>query len=377
MRSHPNSSPAITGGTPGGQFSSPSHQVNHAGGHHNPSHHHHQQNSFEPPPKKRKSSRASVEILTDPDQSLDDDDKGGSSPADIECILCRRKFTVHSFKFLNSQGPPLGGLPYFPFLRTLSRLNDEGGYAHEDDPQGRVRACSMCTTSLINQWTIFQRDALPIEERSYNYLTITGPQSSGRCTPGDTTMLSHGATATPTSGRSLHSPNTPQHNGGVSGAGNTGVNNTPISKYHAAAISAAAAAGVIVTSVTTDSLRGGPPPLISTESAVPPANIRASSIPSGLAAPAGGDTAVSHSGSRSLHGNTSRLLGGCASLLQVPPPCPSPGSVNSGASGEPANHKPSTSSFYCFLCGLHSGNLDFSLIFNEMQEIFKAKLEKY
>ena len=360
MRSHPNSSPAISGGTPG-QFSSPSHQVNHAGGHHNSSHHHHQQNSFEPPPKKRKSSRASVEILTDPDQSLDDDDKGGSSPADIECILCRRKFTVHSFKFLNTQGPPLGGIPYFPFLRTLNRLNDEVGYAHEDDPHGRVRACSMCTTSLINQWTIFQRDALPIEERSYNYLTITGPQSSGRCTPGDTTLLSHGAaTATPTSGRSLHSPNTPQLNGGVSGSGNTGVINTPISKYHAAALSAAAAS-VIVTSVTSDSLRGGPPPLISTESATPIANFRASSIPSSLAATAG-EQPVSHPGSRTIHSNTPRPVGSCASLLQVPPPCPSPGSVNSGASGEPANHKPSTSSFYCFLCGLHSGNLDFHQI---------------
>jgi hypothetical protein len=45
----------------------------------------------------------------------------------------------------------------------------------------------------------------------------------------------------------------------------------------------------------------------------------------------------------------------------VPPTCPSPGSVNSGASGEPSN-KPSTSSFYCFLCGLHSGNLIFFFI---------------
>jgi hypothetical protein len=158
--------------------------------------------SIEPPPKKRKSSRASVEILLDPDQQLDEDDK--NSPADIECLLCRRKFTVHSFKYLHSQGPPFGGLPYFPFLRTLPRLNDEsGGLACEEDAQCRVRACQTCTTSLINQWTMYQRDALPIEERTYYYQSLAGPQSSGRVTPG--TLLSR-ATATPTSGRSVHSP---------------------------------------------------------------------------------------------------------------------------------------------------------------------------
>ena len=158
--------------------------------------------TIEPPPKKRKSSRASVEIVMDPDQQLDDEDK--NSPADIECLLCRRKFTVHSFKYLHSQGPPFGGLPYFPFLRLLPRLNDEsGGLACDDDAQARVRACQTCTTSLINQWTMYQRDALPIDDRTYYYQSLAGPQSSGRVTPG--TLLSR-ATATPTSGRSLHSP---------------------------------------------------------------------------------------------------------------------------------------------------------------------------
>ena len=122
------------------QFSSASSLIHNPAA--NPQHQHQNNNqtsqqsqSFEPPPKKRKSSRASVEILTDPDQSLMDEDErngaggGGTtlSPADIECILCRRKFTVHSFKYLNSVGPPLGGIPYFPFLRTLHRLNDELG----------------------------------------------------------------------------------------------------------------------------------------------------------------------------------------------------------------------------------------------------------
>merc|ERR1719319_2170992 len=72
------------------QFSSPATTtLMTSSGHHHPNHL--QQNpSYEPPLKKRKSSRASVEILNDPDQCLDDDDKNGLSPADIECILCRR-----------------------------------------------------------------------------------------------------------------------------------------------------------------------------------------------------------------------------------------------------------------------------------------------
>ena len=343
------------------QFSSPATTTLMTSSGHHHSNHHQQNPSYEPPLKKRKSSRASVEILNDPDQCLDDDDKNGLSPADIECILCRRKFTVHSFKFLNSQGPPLGGIPYFPFLRTLQRFNDEGGYSHEDDPQGRVRACSMCTTSLINQWTIFQRDALPIEERSYNYLTITGPQSSGRGTPGDTTLLSHAATATPTSGRSLHSPNTPAQLS----------NNVPPSKYHHPLTSSVTS--VIVASVVADSFhRIAPPPLISTDSS---GVLRVSGHGAGHGGGSGAGSNHAHadlhqsggggSGRNNLHTNSPRIITGgttaSATTLQVPPTCPSPGSVNSGASGEPSN-KPSTSSFYCFLCGLHSGNLIFFFI---------------
>ena len=33
----------------------------------------------------------------------------------------------------------------------------------------RVRACQACTTSLINQWSIYQRDQVPVEDRSYVY----------------------------------------------------------------------------------------------------------------------------------------------------------------------------------------------------------------
>merc|ERR1719312_2356656 len=158
----------------------------------------------EPPPKKRKSSRASAvaENIADFDQPEED---GKSSPADVECPLCQRKFTVHSFKFLHSQGPPLGGLPYFPFLKLLPRPMDESGFLADEDSQGRVRACQTCNNSLINQWTTYQREAAAIEDRTYSYQSLVGPQSSGRVTPGQETGISR-ATATPTSGRSLHSP---------------------------------------------------------------------------------------------------------------------------------------------------------------------------
>ena len=275
--------------------------------------------SFEPPLKKRKSSRASVEIVMDPDQP-DEDDK--SSPSDVECLLCHRKFTVLSFKFLHSQGPPLGGIPYFPFLRNLPRLYDEPGYACDDDAQGRVRACQTCTTSLINQWTSHQREALPIDDRTYSYQSLVGPKSSGRVTPGDT-LLSR-ATATPTSGRSLHSP----------GSANPLCN-----------------------------LQSTPSKLASSESNIvrPRSNSNTAQYGDNSLKIAVSETSLvrGSSASRSVHessrlGSNSNPHSPRVPPTSHPPTCPSPASVTSGTSVEQANHKPSTSSFYCFLCGLHS-----------------------
>ena len=262
---------------------------------------------FEPPLKKRKSSRASVEIVMDPDQP-DEDDK--ASPADIECILCHRKFTVLSFKFLHSQGPPLGGIPYFPFLKSLLRLNDEPGYACDEDPQGRVRACQTCTTSLINQWTSYQRDALPVEERTYSYASLVGHQStSGRVTPGDT-LLSR-ATATPTSGRSVHSP------GAAAPHQSTPSKILPSESVRPRSNSNTAQCGDMSNplKVVVSEQSGGSRTRTSLEASRPQSNPHSPRVP--------------------------------------PPTCHSPVSVNSGTSAEPS-HKPSTSSFYCFLCGLHS-----------------------
>jgi len=244
----------------------------------------------EPPPKKRKSSRppSVPEVIGDLDQ-LDDEDK--LSPADIACPLCQRKFTIHSFKYLHSQGPPLGGLPYFPFLKDLPRLNDESGV--EDDSQGRVRACQTCTTSLINQWTTFQRETIPVEDRNYYYQSLAGPQSSGRLTPGD--GGTRRATATPTSGRSLHSPGTSAQN---SKSQPTSDNVRPRSNT-----------AHISDKLVVDPNKTGDPP----RSLEP--RPRSNSNP-----------------------HSPRV-----------PTCHSPISVQSDP-----QHKTSTSSFYCFLCGLHS-----------------------
>ena len=254
----------------------------------------------EPPPKKRKSSRASAvqENIGDFDQPEDD---GKSSPADVECPLCQRKFTVHSFKFLHSQGPPLGGLPYFPFLKLLPRPMDESGFLVDEDSQGRVRACQTCNNSLINQWTTYQREAAAIEDRTYSYQSLVGPQSTGRVTPGQETRLSR-ATATPTSGRSLHSP--------VGGSTNPP---TPSKSV----------------------VDGRPGPGTSTPLQLdtgPPPRPRSNTL---------------ESRPRSNSNPHSPRIGGQA------PTCHSPISVHSATSMDPA-HKPSTSSFYCFLCGFHS-----------------------
>ena len=62
---------------------------------------------------------------------------------------------------------PQAGLPFFPFLSELPMPDDYGEL--EEDKQVRLRACQGCTTSLINQWTVHQRDKVPIEDRAYVY----------------------------------------------------------------------------------------------------------------------------------------------------------------------------------------------------------------
>lgn len=307
--------------------------------------------AIEPPPKKRKSSRASVEIVMDPDQQLDDEDK--ASPADIECLLCRRKFTVHSFKYLHSQGPPFGGLPYFPFLRTLPRLNDDsGGFACEEDAQARVRACQTCTTSLINQWTTYQRDALPIDERTYYYQSLAGPQSSGRVTPG--TLLSR-ATATPTSGRSVHSP-TGGSGGGVAAASG----NSPAALlYHHQQQQFATSVGALNNTPSksqplSESVRHTRPNSNSAQYGDNNALLRISVVEQQQQQQQQPYKIAKSSNLEPRPRSDSNPHSPRITTVQ-PPTCHSPISVHSTASAaDPCSSKPSTSSFYCFLCGFHS-----------------------
>jgi len=140
--------------------------------------HHGFMKADQPPPKKRRFEAAADYHSGGAGQHGDDEEK--SLPADVTCMLCRRKFSVGSFKPLNSRGPPAGGgIPYFPFLADLPRP-DELVDAPEtgDDRAARVRACQACATSLINQWTVFQREGVAPDERRYTYASqVTGPRS--------------------------------------------------------------------------------------------------------------------------------------------------------------------------------------------------------
>ena len=297
----------------------------------------------EPPPKKRKSSRAAScsvpEISAEVEQPEED---GKLSPADVECPLCRRKYTVHSFKFLHSQGPPLGGLPYFPFLRTLPRLNDEHGLLYDDDSQGRVRACQACHNSLINQWTAYQRESAPIDERTYSYQSLVGHMSSGRLTPGDTRVSR--ATATPTSGRSLHSPG-----GGLGSSVASGPAHAP-APAGTATPSKFPSENVRPRSNSAAVQREDSQIVVTVAAAKePPARPLSNSLE-----PRPRSNSNPHS---------PRVAGTGAAQ---PPTCHSPISVHSATSADPA-HKPNTSSFYCFLCGLHS-ELSFArMLYSEAQ----------
>ena len=48
----------------------------------------------------------------------------------------------------------------------------------EDDRQMRVRACQACTTSLINQYHVYQREEVPVEDRTYVYESPLGKEMS-------------------------------------------------------------------------------------------------------------------------------------------------------------------------------------------------------
>ena len=137
-----------------------------------------------PPPKKRRGNNShTFSLPRDPGDYFSDTAGGGAEakeaaeeekvlPADVTCPLCRRKFSIGTFKVLHCQPQSHGGLPYFPFLSALPMPEDYGEL--EDDRQMRVRACKACTTSLINQYHDYQREEVPVEERTYVYESPLG-----------------------------------------------------------------------------------------------------------------------------------------------------------------------------------------------------------
>ena len=129
----------------------------------------------QPPPKKRRGNSHTFSLPRDPGDFFDpshQEEEEKTLPADVTCPLCRRKFSIYSFKQLHSE--PHGGLPFFPFLRDLPIPEDN----HEQDSEknNRVSACQGCHTSLINQWTVYQREQTPIDDRTYVYESPLGKE---------------------------------------------------------------------------------------------------------------------------------------------------------------------------------------------------------
>ena len=255
----------------------------------------------------------------------DDDDRAAALPADVTCLLCRRKFSVGSFKFLNTVGPPQGGLPYFPFLTDLPRPDDLADAAVEETEKsgggGRVRACQSCTTSLMNQWTLFQRENVPVYGRHYNYPSLsTGPRSVS-------SVRAH----SPASQKSQEVSAAAAHQQQIRTRSNTlesRPRSTPHSPNPKAVVSAVSSAPPACHS-----------PAFSGHSAVSAAAVAASA-----AAAAAEDKQA-------------------AAVGAVPSPSPSaptpssaPSTANPSvvAAGATSSSAASSSSFYCFLCGLHS-----------------------
>ena len=282
----------------------------------------------------------------------DSDDKHQHMlPADVTCPLCRRKFSVGSFKYLHSQPPPAGGLPYFPFLSELPRPDD---YIDADeDKQSRVRACKACTTSLFNQWTTFQHEKLPVEDRNYLYQTLTGPRSSQSVTR----PLTPSSIRSHRSGGGKSDRGSKKHNEAASGSNSdelkcsSGVRPRSYSNPFGDHNTGSNANQTRTRSTTMESIpRSDSNPLS-------PAQGRATSA-------AGQQPPVCHSPSFSVHS--------AASVEHLPGPTSATATATTGSTasaaiainkvnnttggGNPSatSSPPSSSSFYCFLCGLHS-----------------------
>ncbi len=285
----------------------------------------------QPPPKKRRGNSHTFSLPRDPGDYFDpsaaasanaahqQDEEEKALPADVTCPLCRRKFSIGTFKSLHCQ--PHAGSAYFPFLSELPMPEDYGEL--EDDKTMRVRACQACTTSLINQWTTYQRDQVPVEERTYVYESPLGPRSftgGGHRPPTPSSLRSHKSSRSAETSDKLSRPRSTSNMleaAGVTGTstGNPGVLASLNNKQ--------------VTSVINSNR--------------PRSDTQSPKIPATSSPSQGSNLDPENSNSRvvSRHTSESEFV---------------PTASNSASNSKPAAN---SSSFYCFLCGLHS-ELSFS-----------------
>lgn len=187
----------------------------------------------------------------------------------------------------------------------------------------RVRACQACTTSLINQWTTYQRDQVPVEERTYVYESPLGPRSftgGGHRPPTPSSLRSHKSSRSAETSDKLSRPRSTSNMleaAGVTGTstGNPGVLASLNNKQ--------------VTSVISSNR--------------PRSDTQSPKIPATSSPSQGSNLDPENSNSRvvSRHTSESEFV---------------PTASNSASNSKPAAN---SSSFYCFLCGLHS-ELSFS-----------------
>ena len=259
--------------------------------------HHGFMSNEQPPLKKRRGNSHTFSLPRDPsDPSFGNDPTSQGNgddderllPADVTCPLCRRKFAIGFFLFLHSRPPPKGGFPYFPFLSDLPRPEELAEL--EDDSHQRVRVCKACNTGLINQWTVFQREQVPVEERIYAVQSLISPRR---------TLGGGGRPPTPSSMRS-------QRSGGKS-------EEPPRPRANSNQFQSSNASESILSSqhrVRSNTISESSQP-------VPPA---------------------SHSPSFSVHSTASNDTG----------------TQQQNSGNNTSKQLANASSFYCFLCGLHS-----------------------